>query len=226
MMKVFLSQSFKLSLAITANFTLLPLILTGVSVQLISGVFVDDATAQPLSYREQRKKDADKIVSLIRGRSREISHREQEKKYRQALAIYKEIGDRQNEVRNLIRLAELDAVRFRHGKAVDTLKIAIKIAQSLGDGKSEFEILCSVIRVGSLIHMVEMNISSYLISRNPSSINLDERLISLANSSSYCLAYNDRYSRNFDVGLSYTYSSLGHAYADKKLDLLGNKSNV
>ena len=88
MMKVFLSQSFKLSLAITANFTLLPLILTGVSVQLISGVFVDDATAQPLSYREQRKKDADKIVSLIRGRSREISHREQEKKYRQALAIY------------------------------------------------------------------------------------------------------------------------------------------
>lgn len=160
------------------------------------------------SYREMRKNEADRLRDLARaGRPfGGLTYPEREKRYRQALTIYQEIRDRKNEIEVLIRLAELDAVRFRHSKAVQTLRLAIQTAKLSGDPKSELEVLLSEIDSGDLIgdRIPINNIYEYLIRRDPLSTSFDEYL-------TYIRSSDNHYNRCSLIG------RMGDAYFEIKL---------
>jgi tetratricopeptide (TPR) repeat protein len=205
-----------LSLSLSrTHVTLLSFILTIVSIRSISigSVFIENATAQSSSYRELRKKDADKLFSLARKQSvAGDTYAYIEKTYRQALAIYKEIGEYRSEIKTLVRLAEIEALRFRHGKAVEILRQAIQIAQLSGDRKSELEILFSNLKFGDLIEDRDiMLVLQYLILRDPLSISLDERFLYLISLDESFFLQNPQY--NYCI----LYSYIGDAYFGKKL---------
>ena len=189
------------------------------SIQPRDNLLADEANVKNASYQEQKKNEIIKLRSNLVDGKNLVTYPQQEKIYRQLLTIYREIGDREFEIRTLVQLAELDSVRFRHGKAIETLKLAIQTAQSTGDRKLELGVLCSQIDFIDLYsYRLPMLVSAYLIRRDTKSINLDEHIQYLAGSDNYCLGFKERRGGGyFRSEFSILFSDLGDAYFDRKL---------
>jgi len=193
---------------ITANLTLLSLLLPIVSFQSINSLLIEEASAQTTSYREMRKLEADRLSRMSsESRPRLIKpYPQREKLLRQALAIYREIGDRPNEITTLVRLANVDALRFRHSKAVEKLRLALQIAKLSGDRESGLSVFHSQFGIRDVFGYIRAtDVSMYLILHDPLASQSIDFLESLYSSSS-----------DMDASQCLMYGNIGYNYLKKK----------
>ena len=162
----------------------------GNSIQLISIVSAEDATAKKSTYRKIREQELDKLLWLIAPPRSRLTLVEHEKINRQILAIYKGLGDLKGEVKTLVRLAYLDARRYRHSRAINTLRQALKLARASGDIKFEFEIISHRMHLENIVENRlipgDMPVYEYLIKRDSKSDDIEARVEYLFEHKNFC----------------------------------------
>jgi tetratricopeptide (TPR) repeat protein len=175
-------------------------------------VLAEETTAKKSTYRKMREQELDKLLRLIdyRGRLTLVEH---EKINRQILAIYKGLGDLKGEVKTLVSLAYLDARRYRHSRAINTLRQALKLARASGDIKFEFEIMSHRMSLENIVknRLIpgDMPVYEYLIKRDSNSDDIEARVEYLFEHKNFC-------AEDYFCTTS-GYGSIGDAYVYKKL---------